>query len=155
MNNGIGQSILRTYTAPRNSFARAQFKYSSVAFSLSYVKVQNIWLHYVKFVCDLMATSRPLPPPSSASAVVRRHHTSSTVVVRRRRPPHRLPPSKSSAAIVVRRCYRRRHPSTPSSSATVRVIGRHRRLLPSSSSVTFVYCRQTIPRPNSPTILVF
>ena len=88
-------------------------------FSLSYVKVQYVWLDYVKFVCGLMAISHR-PSPSAATAILIVHcrpplpSSSFAIVVRRppslfaahRRPPRHPLPSESSAAIVIRR---RRH----------------------------------------------
>ena len=78
------------------------------------MKVQNVWLDYVKFVCGLMAISRSrrrlLPPPSSSSSTTRHCHCpppqSLSVIVHRptfpsaarRRSPRHPPPSKSSAA---------------------------------------------------------
>jgi len=55
--------------ALRSSFARDKFTYSTVAFSPSYVKVQNVWQYYVKSVCGLMAISCRLPT-SFATAVL-------------------------------------------------------------------------------------
>jgi len=97
MNNEIGQSILRTYTALWTSFARAQFKYSSVAFfailresskRLAIICETCMWLNgyfmstaaavIVRFRCrpplSYIAHRCCLPPPSESSAAIVRHH---------------------------------------------------------------------------------
>ena len=95
MNNEIGQSILRTYTALWTSFARAQFKYSSVAFfamlresskRLAIICETCMWLNgYFMSTAAAVIGHRPLPlssapivyrPPLLFAATVRviRHH---------------------------------------------------------------------------------
>ena len=59
MNNEIGQSILRTYTALRTSFARAKFTCRKIVWLL-YISYHLTWKfkmfgYNVKFVCGLMA----------------------------------------------------------------------------------------------------
>jgi len=70
MNKEIGQSTLRTYGPLLHML---NLHIVVWFFSLSCVKVQNVCLYYVKFVCGLIAISRhlpPRPPPSSSVTFV-------------------------------------------------------------------------------------
>ena len=107
INNEIGQSILRTYTALWRSFAPAQFRYSCATLiaivresSKRLARLHEIcmWLNGY-FTSSAAAVLLVVRRPSSASAVVI-HHPPSPPAARLNSPP-RPPPSESFAAIVV------------------------------------------------------